>query len=151
VAGKGHGRSEVRELVSTTMLSGYLDWPGACQVFELRRRRTERGVTTEELAWGISSLGRDEADAARLLSLARGHWGIENGLHWVRDVSMGEDGCRVRKGNAPQALAALRNMTVHLWDLVAKRLGGESLAGAGRHLACNPREALRLLGFTPIE
>jgi hypothetical protein len=93
------------------------------------------------VAYGITSVGRDRADAGRLLGLARGHWGIENGLHWVRDVTLGEDACRVRTGSAPQVLAALRNAVVHL-------LGGvkaASKAAATRHFAARPFAALRLL------
>jgi predicted transposase YbfD/YdcC len=69
-----------------------------------------------EAVYGITSLRRDAADAAALLALVRGHWGIENGLHYVRDVTLGEDACRVRTGNAPQVLAALRNAVVHLLE-----------------------------------
>ncbi len=67
-----------------------------------------------EVVQGITSLGRDQADAARLLELVRGHRGIEDGLHFVRDVTLGEDACRVRTGAAPPVLAAIRNTVVHL-------------------------------------
>ena len=65
----------------------------------MTRERTEKGETTVEVVYGITSLGRERADAKRLLELTRGHWGIENGLHYVRDVTMGEDASRVRKGS----------------------------------------------------
>ena len=64
--------------------------------FELTRERKEKGKTTVEVAYGITSLGPEEADAAALLGLVRQHWRIENCLHWVRDVTLGEDACRVR-------------------------------------------------------
>jgi hypothetical protein len=98
-------------------------------------------VTTVEVVHGITSVGRDRADAARLLELARGHWGIENGLHYVRDVTLGEDGCRVRTGAAPQVLAALRNVAVHLLHGVK----AASKAAASRRFAAHPFEALALL------
>jgi predicted transposase YbfD/YdcC len=150
---KGHGRVEVRELTSTTLLAGYLEgWADACQVFRLKRVRVLKGKRTEETVYGITSLSRQEADAGRLLELVRGHWGIENGLHWVRDVTLGEDKCRVRQGSAPQALAALRNVAVFLLTGLAARLGpGESRAGACDFLAANPNDALRLLGLPIIE
>ena len=56
--------------------------------------------TTVEVVYGITSVGPERADAAGLLQLARGHWGIENGLHFVRDVTLGEDACRARTGSA---------------------------------------------------
>lgn len=111
---KGHGRKEVRQLISTTALNEYLDWPEVGQVFELERVRVLAGKAEVEVVYGITSLKREEADARRLLGLTRGHWGIENGSHYVRDVTLGEDACRVRTGDAAQVLAAVRNAAVHL-------------------------------------
>jgi predicted transposase YbfD/YdcC len=111
------------------------------QVFELERVRVVRDKTTVETVWGITSLGRDRADAARLLALARGHWGIENRLHWVRDETLGEDRCRVRTGSSPQVLAAVRNAAVHLLEGVP----AASKAAAARRFAAHPKEALPLL------
>jgi predicted transposase YbfD/YdcC len=151
--GKGHGRVEVRELTGTTLLAGYLEgWADACQAFELRRVRVERGKRTEEVVHGIASLSRAEADAGRLLELVRDHWGIEGGLHYARDVTLGEDGCRARRGSAPQALAALRNVAVFLLTALAATLGaGETRAGACDHLKANPNAALQLLGLPRIK
>jgi hypothetical protein len=139
---KGHGRIEVRTIRTTTALNDYLaDWPGARQVYWLRRERTAGGRTTTEDEYGLASLGRDRAAAARLLELRRGHWGIENGLHYVRDVTLGEDACRVRKGAAASVLAGLRNAALVLLD----SLGLASMAEATRHCAFRPRRAIRLL------
>src|SRR3954454_24881187 len=99
---KGHGRTEIRRLLSTTMLNDYLDWPDVGQVFELERVRELPGKVEVEVVYGITSLGRERADAKRLLELVRGHWEIENRLHYVRDETLGEDRCRVRTGSAPQ-------------------------------------------------
>ena len=111
------------------------------------RERTEKGKTTVEVAYGVTSLGPDEADAARLLDLVREPWRIENCLHYVRDVTLGEDACRVRKGGAPQVLAALRNAAIHLLAGV----GAESRAAATDRLAARPKEALDLLGPPPCQ
>ena len=81
----------------------------------------------------------------------RGHWEIENGLHWVRDVTMGEDKCRVRKGNAPQVLAALRNASLHLVAGSCYARRAESRAEVFRHLGSDITRPLRLLGFPPFE
>jgi hypothetical protein len=139
---KGHGRREHRRLLSTTELNGYLDWPGVGQVFELERVRLLKGGKTEaEVVHGITSLGRDRAGAAELLALVRGHWGIENKLHYVRDETLGEDRCRARKGSSAQALAALRNAAVYLLG----KVNPENKAAATRRLAAHPWEAVALL------
>jgi predicted transposase YbfD/YdcC len=140
-ADKGHGRKEYRRLWSTTALNGYLDWPDVGQVFELERVRVLKGKAEVEVVYGITSLGRDKSDAAGLLGRVRGHWGIENGLHYVKDETLGEDRCRVRKGNGAQVLAAIRNVAVHLLEGVE----AESKAAATRRLAAHPEEALRLI------
>jgi len=111
------------------------------QVFELERVREEKGKVTVEVVHGITSLGRASAGAADLLRYARGHWGIENGLHYVRDETLGEDRCRARKGQTPQVLAAVRNVAVHLLS----RVKASSKAAATRRLAAHPEEALSLL------
>ncbi len=110
---KGHGRREKRTLRVTPILEKYLDGPGAVQVFQVHRVRYLADKVAEETVYGISSLAPQEADAERLLALVRGHWGIENRLHWVRDMTLGEDGCRVRCGDAAPLLAATRNVVVH--------------------------------------
>jgi hypothetical protein len=138
---KGHGRSEKRTLRTTALLTRHQQWPGLKQGFELTRERTVHGVTTVEVVYGITSLAPAQADARRLLGLARGHWGIENRLHYVRDLTLGEDGCRVRKGSAPQVLAAVRNAVIHLLAGVE----ASSRAAAIRRLNNHPEEALALL------
>jgi Transposase DDE domain len=86
-------------------------------------------------------LGRERASAQRLLSVARGHWGIENRLHWVRDESLGEDRCRVRTGEAPEILAGIRNAA--LWLMRATSL--TNIAAALRRHAAKPLEAIGLV------
>lgn len=145
--GKGHGRVEVRTLTSTTWLNGYLsDWPRLAQVFRVERERRVRGAVTVEVVYGITSLARDAADAARLLALARAHWGIENGLHRVRDGTFREDACRVRSGTAPQVLASMRNVAVYLLNRVE---GVPSVAAATRKVAAQPLQVLPWLGIPP--
>ena len=75
---------------------------GVVQGLEITRERTVKGKTTVEVEYGMTSLKPDEADAKRLSDLVREHWRIENELHYVRDVTLGEDACRVRKGSAPR-------------------------------------------------
>ena len=106
--------------------------------------------TEVEAVCGITSLGRQRSDAADLLGRVRGHWGIENRLHYVRDETLGEDRCRVREGNGAQVLAALRNACVHLLTAyvpaaaaVLKQVRVD--AKTNEHKA-----ALRLLGVLPL-
>lgn len=148
---KGHGRTETRRLETTTILTLTHKWPGLKQGFRITRTRVVKGETETETVYGITSLTEEEADAKRLLELVRGHWEIENGLHWVRDVTMGEDKCRVRRGNAPQALAALRNAALHLVASSGYAEEAGSRAEVIRHLGSDITRPLQLLGFPPFE
>jgi predicted transposase YbfD/YdcC len=144
---KGHGRIEKRTIRTTTILTKHQDWKGLKQGFELVRERTINGKTTQEKVHGITSLSREQASPERLLELARGHWGIENGLHYRRDVTMAEDASRIRKGGAPQVMAAMRNSIVH----VLSEIGTSSLAAAMRTMGNCLSQALKLLGVPQTE
>jgi predicted transposase YbfD/YdcC len=110
-----HGRLEERVVTVSSWLNEYTDWPYLEQVFKLERTVTDRlGRTTQEVRYGITSLPHQWAGAARVLQVARAEWGIENGLHYRRDVSLQEDASRIRRGHAPQVLAALNNIVVSL-------------------------------------
>jgi hypothetical protein len=122
------------------------DWAGLKQGFELTRERTLQGVTTRETVYGITSLSVEQADATRLLALTRGHWGIENGLHYKRDVTLGEDASRIRQAAAPQVMAALRNSILHLLDNTT-----DSLAAAVRTMSNCFNKALTLLGLPQLQ
>ena len=99
-------------------------------------------METREVEYAITSAGPGWADAATLLEWWRGHWGIENRLHWVRDVTMGEDASRIRTGSAPQALAGLRNAAISLLRL----LGETNIAAALRENLYHVRRLLTKLG-----
>lgn len=110
---KGHGRIEVRTLTSTVSLNDHVRWPGVRQVLQVVSERRRHSVVEREIRYFITSLSRAKADAARLLTIIRGHWGvIENGLHWVRDVVFREDRSTIASGHAPQNFAALRNAAI---------------------------------------
>lgn len=139
-----HGdRQEVRTLWASTALEGYLDWPYVRQACKIQREVVQKGKTTEEVRYVITSLGPEEADAGRLLGLRRGHWGIENRLHYVRDATMGEDASQVRTGSAPEVMAALRNVVLGL----LRQVGVKNVAAALRETAWTPGAAFRLLGI----
>ena len=115
------------------MLSGYLDWPGASQVLRVESEVTRGDEATCEVGYAITSVPRDRADAATLLGWHRGHWGIENRMHYVRDVTMGEDANRTRTGSGPQVLAALRNAAIgHLRMVKSENIAASLRRNAAR-------------------
>ena len=144
---KNHGRLEKRTVRTTTVLTLQYKWPGLAQGIEITRERTVNGTTTVEVEYGMTSLQPEAAGATRLSGLVREHWGIENELHYVRDVTLGEDACRVRKGSAPQVLAAVRNAVIHLLAGV----DAPSHAAAIRRLNVHPEEALDLLDLPHLQ
>jgi predicted transposase YbfD/YdcC len=95
-------------------LAGEVDWPGLQQVCKIHRVTKRDGKLCEETQYAVTSVPRDQAEAPKLLGWWRGHWGIENRLFWVRDVTMGEDDSRVRTSSGPQILAGLRNAAITL-------------------------------------
>ena len=124
---KGHGRIETRRLETTSTLAGYLTplWSGVAQVCRITRERIVRGKKTIETVHAITSLTAERAGAEQSLALPRAHWGIENCLHYARDVSCREDQARADAGHAPRVLAACRNTALTLiWRLGYKVVEG---------------------------
>ncbi len=120
-------------------------WPHARQVFVVRRRvwRARKQEWREEVAFGITSLDREQAGPAKLLRLNRGHWQRENRSHWVRDVTFREDAGLVRTGKSAQTLALCRTVVLSRLRLE----GVTNIARELRRLAARPLESLRLLGI----
>jgi len=120
-------------------------WPHLRQVCRVERRRTVRRrgqtVCTVEVSYGITSCPPETAAAAALLRGFRGHWGIENRLHWVRDVTFDEDRSQVRAGQAPQVMAACRNLALTF----LRRAGHPNIAAALRTYAGRPLAAVALV------
>lgn len=138
------GRTETRTLYVTTQLNTHLmrysAFPHIRQVACLRTVVVDRAGTHEDIRFLLTSLAPRQADPARLLTLARGHWSIES-RHFTRDVTFGEDRSSLRSGQAPQIMAALRNLALTLLH----RSGATDIAASRRHFAARPRRALRLL------
>jgi hypothetical protein len=151
-----HGRRETRTLwaLHSPLLNAYLGsagtvgapWPGVAQVCRLQRVvwRRERPLgawqPTAEVAYAITSWGPAQATARALLQRWRVHWHIENRLHWVRDVTLGEDASQIHTEQAPLVFATLRNAarTLLPW------LGRPSVAAAQREVATAPGGVLTL-------
>ena len=113
---KGHGRLEHRRLSCTDDLHNYLTWPGVQQVLrrECERRKLRTGHVSQNVTYALTSLPSGAASAARLEAVWRGHWTIDNGVHYVRDVTLGEDAQQLHTGHAPQVLATVRNALLNL-------------------------------------
>jgi predicted transposase YbfD/YdcC len=143
---RGHGRQqEVRQLVASTDLTGYVDWPGLAQVFRLERSWQEHGVSKCQVQYGITSLGPDIGTPATLLALKRGHWGIENGLHRVKDVTFGEDASLIHRGAGPLVMALLRDTAISL----LYRANIRRVASCLRRFSQQPSDALDLVVLAP--
>ena len=139
-----HGdRQERRRLQASSALNDYLDWPYLGQVCCVERTRSRKGIKSAETAYAITSLTPEKADAKRLLEMWRGHWRIENRVHWVRDVTFDEDRSQVRTGAAPQVMAALRNLVIGL----VRQTGAANVAAALRHYSWKVSASLALLGL----
>lgn len=138
-----HGRLDKRTLTVSSLLQSYSDWPHLAQVFQIVRRVTDpqTGVMTEETSYGVTSLQRTEVTPLRLLQIVRTHWGIENSLHYRRDVTFGEDRSRVRLKRAPQVMAALNNFVSSLLGW----LGYQNIPLARRHFEAHLNQATALL------
>ena len=129
---KGHGRLARRQLLASTALNDYVNFPPVAQVCRLER----------ETVFAITSLTPAQADPHALLPLHRGPWGIENRSHYVRDVSFDEDRSRIRVGTKPAMMAGLRNFAI----ASARLQGFITIASALRAFAHPPRRALAARG-----
>jgi predicted transposase YbfD/YdcC len=141
--GRAHGRIERRVLEVSADLAGHLDWPGAAQVIRRTMVRTVDGRDSLEHSYWVTSLSPEQADAKLLERFCRGHWTIENQVHWTRDVTFGEDRCTARGPRAPLALALLRSFV--RW-LILYRGRFQLVTDGRRHYRCYPGAALELLG-----
>lgn len=146
--GKHHGRLETRRLTSTTALNDYLRWPDVAQVLcrTCRRLNLRTGRVEKEVTYGLTSLPRELAGPAELERFWRGHWTIENRVHYVRDVTFGEDRCQLWTGSGPQALAVIRNAILSL----LRFHGWSNIAAATRNYARHPQRVLQLIGVPAL-
>ena len=125
--------------------NSYLDFPYVRQVCCIRREVTHLTTNkkTIELVYGITSLPPEKATPEQLLTLNRGHWSIENRLHYVRDVTFDEDRSQIRTKNGPEIMASLRNFMISLLRWFKQT----NIAGTLREMAARPHLTLRLLGL----
>ena len=140
---KGHGRLETRTITVSSQLKDFLDWPYLEQVFKLERHfvSLKTGEIHEQIEYGFTSLSRDEMAPRKLLEMTRSYWGIENGLHYRRDVTLREDYTRLTMGKAGHAMACLKNLILGI--LLSKK-NFRTIPIARRYFNAHPDEALNL-------
>ena len=136
----GHGR-RVTRTVKAIETPAWIGFPGARQVLQVRRTTTRQGKRTVEVAYLICSKTMCQAQPAVVAGWVQHHWGIENRLHWVRDVTFDEDRCRVRTGHGAELMATLRNLAISLLRLA----GWDNIAAGLRHTSRDPNRAANLL------
>lgn len=112
-----HGRCEDRcaRRISLSDVTGrrrLRDFPGATQIIRIERKRRDKASAPRTWSYYITDLPVVTTDAKRLGAIIRGHWMIENGEHYIRDVVYGEDRCRCRNGNLPEILALARSIGI---------------------------------------
>ncbi len=154
----GHGRREVRT-IQVMDAPADLGFPHAAQVFLIERYTTRKvrkriknsrryktvQVKTAIAVLGITSLSSREAAPEHLATYVRGHWSIENRLHWVRDVTFREDASQVKTGSRPRIMATLRNLVIGL----IRQAGYTRIAATLRKIKNSPPLLLSILGLRP--
>lgn len=139
---KDHGRIEERTITLSSMLNDYVDWPSVRQVFKIERLFTypRTGHFHQETQYGITSLPREKASPDQMLQLIRAEWGIENGLHYRRDVTFHEDKTRFTYKSIAQSMAIINNLVIAL----IHKQGFANHARARRFFDASPSAALAL-------
>ena len=138
----GHGRTTTRTLKAAEIAEG-IGFPGAVQVLQLTRTATDdkTGKKHTEVVYAVTSLSVADAKPAQIAAWLRGHWAIENRLHWVRDVTYSEDHSQIRTEGGPQVMATLRNTGISILRLT----GHTNIASANRYHARDHHRPVKLL------
>jgi len=137
---RSHGRTVTRT-IKAVEAPAQIGFPGARQVLQLRRTVTRQGKRSVEIVYLICSRPMTQAPPQTVASWVRGHWAIEDRLHYVRDLTFDEDRSRVRTGTGAEVMATLRNLAISLHRLA----GWDNIAQATRHTARDVTRAANLL------
>jgi len=143
---RGHGRREIRTLKVVTIAAG-IDFPHATQAIQVRRRRhrlDQPNAGRPKPSTRSPTCSFTRPVPAQLATWIRGHWSIENKVHWVRDVTYDEDRSQIRTGAGPQVMATLRNAAIGALRLT----GVTNIAAANRLHGRDASRPLQLLGIT---
>ncbi|MFD7446638.1 ISAs1 family transposase [Streptomyces sp. NPDC059909] len=142
----GHGRRESRSIKTCSIADGLggVAFPHAALAIRVHRRRKQTGKReTRESVYAVTSLDAHQAGPAELAAAIRGHWGVENSSHHIRDVTFAEDASTVHAATAPRAMATLRNLAIG----ALKILGADNIAKTTRAIRVKPERALSILGI----
>jgi predicted transposase YbfD/YdcC len=133
-----------RRVVKVVTVATGIVFPYARPAIQITRktRRLSSKKWRTEVVYAVTSLAVEQAAAAEIAAWIRGHWTIENRLHWVRDVTHDEDRFQVRTGTGPRAMASLRNLAVSILRIA----GATNIGKATRHHAWDPLRPLHLPG-----
>jgi predicted transposase YbfD/YdcC len=139
---RGHGR-DGRRLIKVTSAAHGLLFPHASQAIQItrRRRRTGKKKWSTETCYAVTSLDATQARPDELAAIIRGHWAIEDRLHWVRDVTFDEDRSQARTASGPRVMASIRNLAITILRLT----GATSIAAATRYHARRPNRPLQTI------
>ena len=142
---RGHGRTE-RRTIQVLPAPDTITFPHAAQAFLVERYVTDLhdNPTSAVAVLGLTSRPAERANPKQIATALRRHWGIENGLHYVRDVTFAEDASRIRTGSGPRIMATLRNLAI----AVLRRAGYTNIAEGLRWASYNFNHPLTLLGLT---
>lgn len=140
---KGHGRLEIRRIWVSSELNTFLNFPCISQVFCIEREITQikKEKTTTETIYGITSQSQQKASPEKILKQNRGHWSIENKIHWVLDVTFDEDRSQIRNLNGPMVMTCLRRFTLSFLRIHKK----VNIAKTFRKLWAKPHQAYNML------
>ena len=137
----GHGRIETRTVKVTSVQRG-IGFPHAHLAIQVTRLRRVHGKNpTREVGYAITDMTWEQTNPAELAAMIRGHWTIENQLHWVRDVTFGEDAATTRTGTSAQVKATMTNIAISLHRLA----GADNIAAATRAIFRDPHRFLELI------
>ena len=139
---KGHGRLESRTVKLLDLRTG-IGFPHARLAIQVtRRRRPPTGTNWRtETVYAVTDMTWEDIRADQIADAIRGHWTIENRLHWIRDVVFAEDHSQIRTGNGPAVMATLRNLAISIHRLN----GATNIAAACRDLSRHPNRVLPLV------
>ena len=136
---------DIRRIWTSTDINDYVNFPFCSQVACLERysENLKSGKIRNETVYLITSLSPNNAGPERLLGINRGHWGIENRNHYVRDFTFDEDRSQIRSNTGPMMMASVRNFAISVLRLA----GHSNIAKALRHMAAKPHLAMGLIGI----
>jgi predicted transposase YbfD/YdcC len=144
VENSGHGRIEKR--IISTIPAGGINFPHVAQIIKIERFTTvirkKKEKNRSSIQYYVTSIPQDKYTTQELLEMIRGHWSIENSLHWVRDETFGEDRSQIRIGAEPRVFATMRNLAICLVRLK----GFKNIAACLRKLSWNQGAAIAMIG-----